>query len=77
MYDTPANAIRSWCNANRVDYTDFANRLTMLGVLKSRNERVSLGKGTCITIPRQRCWVLDVKAMESLEPFQDEKEEKE
>lgn len=72
-----ANAIRSWCNANRVDYTDFANRLTMLGVLKSRNERVSLGKGTNVTIPQQRCWALDVKAMESLEPFQEEKEEKE
>ena len=58
-----ASAVRSWCNENRVDATDFANRLKDFGILLD-NKRFSLGRGTNVVIPQQRCWVMDISKMD-------------
>lgn len=59
-----ASAVRSWCIENRVDATDFANKLSDHRVLLERRARISLGRGTNVTIPTQRCWVMDISRMD-------------
>lgn len=60
-----ASAIRDWCGRNRVDMTEFSNKLLELGVLLSRNERQYLGKGTDTVSSQQRCWVFNLDKLET------------
>ena len=57
-------AVRTWCNENRVDSTDFANKLRDAGILLERSKRITLGRGTNVVIPNQRCWVFDISRMD-------------
>ena len=57
-------AVSDWCNANRVDLTKLAKDLKASGVLLDRQMRATLGKGTTITTPQTRCWVLDLEKIE-------------
>ena len=59
-----ANAVRGWCNENRVSIDYLASCLTASGILKERQVRASLGKNTNITTAQCRCWRIDLNAMD-------------
>jgi hypothetical protein len=51
--------VREWCTNNRVDYTSMLNQLESDGALVSRNEKLTLTRGTDIPIVQARCIVVD------------------
>ncbi len=59
-----AAAARAWCNENRIDANDFAFKLENAGILLQKSLRASLGRGTNLAIPQQRCWLMDISRFE-------------
>lgn len=60
-----ANAVRDWCNENRVS-VDYLAKCLMVGkILVDRNVRYSLGKNTNITTAQCRCWKIDLNALDA------------
>ncbi len=57
-------AVQDWCLKNRVDAAMLAKGLREKGILLDKSMRVTLGKGTNLTTPQTRCWMLDLKLIE-------------
>lgn len=47
-------AVRDWCVQRRVNLSKFCKELSKLGILLSRGERITLGKGTTVASSRRR-----------------------
>lgn len=46
-------AVRDWCVQRRVNLSKFCKELSKLGILLSRGERITLGKGTTVGSSRR------------------------
>lgn len=57
-------AVQDWCLKNRVDLTALSRGLKDRGILLDKSMRVTLGKGTNLTTPQTRCWMLDLRRIE-------------
>lgn len=55
---------RDWCMANRVDYNSMIDSLDARGVLIKRTDKITLTRGTDVSIVQARCFVVNANKLD-------------
>lgn len=57
--------VRDWCVKNRVDEHTMIEFADKIGALRSRSEKITIGRGTNLTAGNMRCYEFDVRKIEA------------